>query len=286
MKKIKIFSNWSDNVSITKRFKNNFITENNYEPRIVFTFDNDYDIALVFNYTNEVIDFTKTLCFIQEPSFSTHIINSFLKKCNKVFFHDKTLLPELNNIVETPIMMFNHFDENINDLLKKPIKKSKKMSMIASSLNGEHNYGFRYDLFKNILETPNIDIDLYGQNWGYVLDKRFKGYINNKLDGILDYEFSIAIENKSENGYTSEKFTDLIINETIPIYYGNNKIDLIYNKNGYIKIEENNVTYTLNLLRDVIKNYDYNEFNNGLLENKFKILNEYNIYCFLKKILF
>lgn len=285
MKLIKIFCNWTDSASITNRFINNFITPENYSKDIQFTLDNNYDVALVFNYTNEQVNFNKVVCSIQEPSFSSHIKPEFLKRCNTVLFHDKSLISDLDNITEVPIMMFNHFTTNLTELLKQPIVKTKKMSMIASSLNGSHNYTFRHSLFKAILESE-LEIDLYGQDWiGLQSDSRFKGRLNNKLDGIRDYEFSIGIENTCEKGYTSEKFTDLIVNETVPVYYGNPNVKAIYDIKGFINIPNTNVEETIEFLRYILDNGDYNTYKPALLENKQKCLTDYNLYNYIKKLI-
>lgn len=47
------------------------------------------------------------------------------------------------------------------------------------------------------------------------------GPVNNKIKFLSIYKFSIANENTSADGYSSEKKIDSILSGTIPIYYGN-----------------------------------------------------------------
>jgi len=269
-KKFKISCNWDSDINITNRFINNYVNETNKD-LVLFTYDNDYDYHIVFNYSNSMINDNKTHIFIQEPSWSSHIKKHVLLTYKNIHFHDKNLLP-LNGVIETPSLMLNSFNEKLSDIIKTNITKKKHISFICSSIGSGHNYDYRKRLFNTILNS-DLNIDLYGYGWTNVLDKRYKGAIQNKKDGLLDYEFSISIENSSEIGYVSEKFFDCVIYNTIPIYFGSPNINDIYNKKGFILLN-GEINKDLSLLKD-IKNYnEYLEYNNI---NKQKYIKDYNI---------
>jgi hypothetical protein len=114
---------------------------------------------------------------------------------------------------------------NLDYYINTTFQKNKLCSFIVSY--NENNsfpgsiYNQRVNFAKQILAT-DLDIDIYGNNWEYsgITDPRIKGTLKNKKDGLLDYKYSIAIENCTEEGYFTEKLTDCILTDTIPIYFG------------------------------------------------------------------
>jgi hypothetical protein len=61
--------------------------------------------------------------------------------------------------------------------------------------------------------------------------------VKNKLDFIKDYKFVISFENSSYMGYTTEKLVEPMIVNSIPIYWGNPKVDMDFNTKSFINIE-------------------------------------------------
>lgn len=60
------------------------------------------------------------------------------------------------------------------------------------------------------------------------------GSTDNKLSFESKHKFSIAFENSSRSGYTTEKLTNALIAQTIPIYWGNPDIGLEFNEQRFI----------------------------------------------------
>ncbi|MBD3260630.1 MAG: hypothetical protein GF334_02965 [Candidatus Altiarchaeales archaeon] len=61
--------------------------------------------------------------------------------------------------------------------------------------------------------------------------------IENKIDGLKDYRYSIAMENCRVNAYFTEKVMDCFLTGTIPIYYGCPKIMKFFNPVGVYTFE-------------------------------------------------
>lgn len=85
----------------------------------------------------------------------------------------------------------------------------------------------------------DIDFDLYGYGWN-INDSRYKGKLDSKSSGLINYEYSIAIENCCEKNYVTEKLFDCFLCDTIPIYYGCPNITGIYDSNSYHILDVNN----------------------------------------------
>jgi hypothetical protein len=101
--------------------------------------------------------------------------------------------------------------------------KTKIISIIASGKNQTSGQKFRHEFIKNFKGK----IDVYG--YGY---KK----IDDKLEGLQDYRFSVAIENSIEDTYFSEKIIDCFITGTVPIYWGTSRIKDYFNIDGIFQL--------------------------------------------------
>jgi alpha(1,3/1,4) fucosyltransferase len=65
------------------------------------------------------------------------------------------------------------------------------------------------------------------------------GYsVDNKLHFQRNYKFSIAFENDTNEGYTTEKIVQAFAAQTIPIYWGNPSISKEFNPNAFINCHD------------------------------------------------
>lgn len=103
--------------------------------------------------------------------------------------------------------------------------KSKLISMICS--NKLMCKGHQYRLFW--AQKLQGEIDFYGRGFNE---------IGNKEEGLVDYMFSIAIENASYETYFTEKIQDCFATGTIPIYYGSPDIGKFFNPKGIITLND------------------------------------------------
>jgi len=61
--------------------------------------------------------------------------------------------------------------------------------------------------------------------------------IDDKIEGLKDYRYSLAIENCRQNFYFTEKIIDCFMTGTVPIYWGCPSIGLFFDKEGIITFE-------------------------------------------------
>jgi len=179
-----------------------------------------------------------------------YCVYSCIKKLQKYSFV-KYIHPSNSSWIETPIFNLN---------------KSKNISMITSNKNFTIGHKIRNHIAKNL---PSF-VDLYG-----------KGYneIEKKDIGLVDYRFSISIENDDSECYFSEKLIDCFLTSTIPIYWGSKCVSNIFNNDGIIWLND------INNLNDYDENY-YKSKENAIKENYFLALkNNIDPYESLKNIL-
>lgn len=129
--------------------------------------------------------------------------------------------------------------------------------------------GFCNFLYSNPFAHPNRDllfyaisnykgVDSLGKHLNNVGNKAegYKGHEDDSITLKRQYKFSIASENASFDGYTSEKIVTSLIAHTIPIYFGDKHIveninpDCFVNCNNYNSLDE---------VVDAIKEIDGND---------------------------
>lgn len=103
--------------------------------------------------------------------------------------------------------------------------KTKMVSMIASEKTNTHGQRLRHEIANEFKSK----IDIYGAI--------NNNPINNKLDGLKQYRYSIVTENCNTDTYFTEKLIDCFLTGTIPIYCGSKKVADYFMGNGIIYFE-------------------------------------------------
>jgi hypothetical protein len=115
------------------------------------------------------------------------------------------------------------------DKLSKPLTE-QEVSQIMSrekfcSIVSSNNIANRFD---TTLALAQIDkVDAFGSQFG----NRFE---QDKLDLISNYKFNICFENTLDPGYVTEKLLEAKIAGCIPIYWGDKKSEVDFNKKCFI----------------------------------------------------
>lgn len=144
-------------------------------------------------------------------------------------------------------------------------EKTKTMSCIASRLQQFKGHRKRFNFIETLLkEIPAID--LFGKG---------RRYIPNKMDGLLPYRYSIAIENTSASYYFTEKITDCFLAYTVPVYYGCKNISKYFPERSFIGIDIEKPLQAVEKIRQTIEKNDWQERIGALQEARDLVLNKY-----------
>jgi hypothetical protein len=109
-------------------------------------------------------------------------------------------------------------------------EKSLDMSCIASTKQDLPGHSKRFEFVQKI-EHKNLAIDVFGRG-------RAKPLPKGKLDGLLPYRYSIAIENTIHDDYFTEKVMDCWLAGTLPIYYGAQNLEDYFPEDSFIRLNE------------------------------------------------
>jgi hypothetical protein len=116
--------------------------------------------------------------------------------------------------------------------------KPKKVSCVVSSKHA-HRANYVKSLFNG--DSP---IDLYGRGHNKALyGDNYKGSLDYdgkcKLRGLVDYEYSIVLENSQQKNYFTEKLADAYLSWSLPLYWGCPNIIYLFPQNAYHLINTN-----------------------------------------------
>lgn len=165
------------------------------------------------------------------------------------------------------------YDHILN--LPEPEKKTDFCSFVVSNPHCEQRNIF-FDKLNSVKKVDsagkfknNINVDLKT--------------LNDKINFISKRKFNICFENSSYPGYVTEKILDSFYARSIPIYWGSQTVDVDFNPNSFINVNNySNVEDVINDIMQIDSNDDL--YNHIVNQPKFK----YNIppnYFFIENLL-
>ncbi len=105
-----------------------------------------------------------------------------------------------------------------------PFEKKKFCTLICRRITSKHPkelYSERKKVIKFFEKKPAGEFDFYGFDWKPKKYKNYKGSLENKLEKLKEYKFSICYENMRDvKGYISEKIFDCFVAGVVPVYWG------------------------------------------------------------------
>lgn len=242
--KIKFVAYWNSDYNIYSFINDIWNIDGKYSNNI--TYQDDYTHLVILNYVDNNryrVNKENTYGIVIEPYWSENFDKNMLSYCKKIVTYQPDKYDTARTIYCPLIGTHRLYDANpdgsgeINctpsttkNVLAKSINKNKKLSIIVSNIPNDSrsfaNYRKRELLTRNLLNS-DLDFDMYGRGWN-INDSRYKGPLQNKINGIIDYEYTICLENSPISGNISEKFIDAVLCNTIPIYNGHRDIEKFY----------------------------------------------------------
>jgi hypothetical protein len=134
--------------------------------------------------------------------------------------------------------LFKFYKKNREANYEKILNNKKSFCNFIYS-NGRANFpGVRKRniLFNELSKYKKIDAPGRVFNNINKLPKEVGGY--NKINFMNSYKFTIAFENSSRPGYTTEKLLHAFLSNTIPIYWGNELAHKDFNSKSFINYHE------------------------------------------------
>jgi len=267
--KIKFLCGFASNKLCLENYMNIYDIKNKKYKNIEFVDDNTYTHLVIIGdltqentkyITDRNISSNNIIGFSNEP-YEFHIIpNRFCKPIDvysinkyvsEYFIGNKSDLINSRVFKNGYQFQFHTWKKN----LTKGIDKKYKMSIILSFKKSMNGHAYRHILVDKILKT-DMDIHIYGNgSEEHGNDKRIKG-VFGELEPYKDYQYHICIENITDTEYNiTEKITNCFVSNSIPIYYGGEKVNEIFGENCCYKLT-GNISKDMELITDIYNNSD------------------------------
>ena len=114
---------------------------------------------------------------------------------------------------------------NIDEIIK------KKTEFCSITVSNVHRDPVFLELFEELSKYKTIDS---GGKW----KNNVGGRVKDKFAFDLSHKFSIACENCSHPGYTTEKIAHAFNANCIPIYWGDPNIDKVFNTKAFLNVQD------------------------------------------------
>jgi len=173
------------------------------------------------------------------------------------------------------ISNFSSYDYDSFSSMEIPEKRDR-ISVITSTKNFFPGHRKRLRFIEKLRRHPVSEyIDFFG---GY------HNPLEDKLDGLLDYKYHIALENDTIDNWWTEKFADPLLAYTLPIYYGCTNISDYFPKGSYLPININNFGESVAIIKKALNEDAYSKQLGEIKASRNMVLNEYNILQLISDI--
>ena len=258
------------------------------------------------NYFTDVLAKRFDIIISDDPDFLVYSVYSYnfrKYKCIRILFTGENLRPNFNECDWSFSFDYDDYNgknyryplyavyggikkltepKNIEEIIK---SKTKFCSFLVSNPKGKE----RLEFFHKLSEYKKVD------SGGKILNNI--GYkVKDRFEFINDYKFTLSFENSSYPGYTTEKIFQPMKVHSIPIYWGNPKVETDFNPKSFVNIHDfKNFDEAIKHIKEIDNNEDLyreylkqpyfhnNKINEYIDENKFLARFEY-IYSQKDKI--
>jgi len=201
--------------------------------------------------------------------------NSFLKQFPKI----ASVRSDLDNFDCIRIHEFCpwYFKKNYNEIIDlKPVKKTKIISIVSSDLTLLEGHKKRYAFVNKLIGHFKDKIDVFGRGFSEIPDK---------WDALVDYKYSIAIENNRVENYFTEKISECFLTYTYPIYFGCPNISDFYAPESYKKIDIEDYIQAFRIIEELIDSDKYEQFLPSIIESRNLFLTKYHMFPAIVKLI-
>ena len=206
-----------------------------------FNVENNFIMNLLRNEYEIILDEKPDYLF-----FSVYGYNHLkYRNCIKIFYSAENIEPDFNlcdyamafqhlnagdRYLRYPLYVDSGFEKIENKHFEPDKVLNRKFCNFVYS-NSKWADPIREVFFNKLSKYKKVD------SGGYYLNN-IGGTVANKIDFIKDYKFTIAFENSSLSGYTTEKLVDPMTVNSMPIYWGNPDIHLDFSKESIIFVND------------------------------------------------
>lgn len=177
-------------------------------------------------------------------------------------------------VLTPPMLRTWSVRRSFDQLRAAPIcEKTRRLSWITSNVDAMAGHRRRLEFLKRL--QNGLTFDLYGRGFRRVYDK---------WDALAPYRYSIAFENTCAPYYFTEKLMDCYVCETMPIYVGDPHITNFFPRESLMVIDPG-APDVIEQIRAIVASNAWLSNRDAILEAKRRVLNEYNVFAMLSRLI-
>lgn len=189
------------------------------------------------------VEISNTPDYIFFSSFGKHFLDY---DCVKIYFTGECIVPDFNlcdyamafdhisfgdRYLRVPLYEVLHYKPKYQTLINGTIPVKSKTDFCGFVVSNDQGMKERLQMYKLLSAYKKVDSGgRYMNNIG--------GPIKDKFAFDQSHKFSLAFENCSHKGYTTEKIVEAFAAGAIPIYYGNPEIGKEFNTKAFVNIHD------------------------------------------------
>ena len=221
-----------------------------------------------------------TILFTSEPDSIKYYGDSFVKQFGHIFTsqRDWALSHPVKNYTQPSLAwMIGVSHENPSLTFEETLKlniveKTKEISLIMSNKSmGHTKHKSRFNCL-NFLSENIKPISIFGRTPKAL-------FLDDKKDALAPFKYTIALENHKSAHHWTEKISDAFIAGTLPFYDGATNIDSYFPSESYIEINMMNPSQSLSIIKEAIKNNEYEKRKEAILYSRELVINKYNFFA-------
>lgn len=206
--------------------------------------NNYYNKKLLEHFNIEIVDYKEAdFVLFSEKKAEQNIAHKIPPKAIRIFLTGENERPNFNHADYA--LTHDYIDDTARhlrfpelrhwiypDILKPRNFKhlSKDKTKFCNFMYSNPNAKERILFFKALSKYKKVD------SVGKVLNNMGNTFIENKMDFINNYKFTIAFENSTYPGYSTEKLIQPLLQGSIPIYWGDTEIECDINPDCFINV--------------------------------------------------
>ena len=275
---VRVFTSFSSVETFQETFTQGFRSADS-ETEIHFNKSGPCSLAVVVNFSNS-FGFVwgknlKIIKWLMEPNVHGRLNWRYTYTHSGIYsqIYSHSASPKSKREYLSPPLVPSHVQAlEPNELLP---GKVKQISAIGSVQTALPFHAVRKKLLDAIENSPELEIEVFGKG---------RKFIENKLDGLRKYRYSIAIENSLTANYWTEKLTDCFLSMTVPIYLGAPNVSEYFPAESMVIVSQEDLSTGLRELVSRLSAEDYGKRIPFLLESRRLVLEQYNFGLKIAKI--
>ena len=188
-----------------------------------------------------------------QPNYIVYSVygNEYLEyDCIRIFWTGENLVPDFNvcdyaigfeymifgdRYLRCPNYIVNlNYDSLLHKIRTKDICRNNNRKFCSFIYSNGGADKTRDELFYRLCQYKQVDSG--GKHLNNIKIPEGKNRIADKLSFESNYKFSIACENCSHSGYSTEKIIGAFAAGSIPVYWGDPEIERIFNGNAFVNV--------------------------------------------------